>query len=109
LDWRERERILLDEAAAVSADACRTLETTNLPAMIVDQIQMQIDALRAATLHLTDHAHDVVFVGPVGSGKSTLLSVLAGLTLAEDEISEAGGSRLERRSVLASSAGRTSV
>lgn len=108
-DWRERERILLDEAAAVSADACRTLETTNLPAMIVDQIQMQIDALRAATLHLTDHAHDVVFVGPVGSGKSTLLSVLAGLTLAEDEISEAGGSRLERRSVLASSAGRTSV
>lgn len=108
--WLDRERTLLEEAGAVSAQARRSLQTTaSLPALIVDQIQTQMDALDAAALQLHDLAHDMVFVGPVGSGKSTLLSMLAGLTLADGDVPEGGGSALERRSVLASSAGRTSV
>jgi energy-coupling factor transporter ATP-binding protein EcfA2 len=101
---------LLELAATSVAHAVAALaKPGSIPPFIADQVRRQMALLQEAARKLDDVEHDIVFVGPVGCGKSTVLSALAGLVLSDADLAAGGGSRLERRSMLASSAGRTSV
>lgn len=101
---------LLELAATSVAHAVAALaEPGAIPPFIADQVRRQMVLLQEAARKLDDVEHDIVFVGPVGCGKSTVLSALSGLVMADADLTAGGGSRLERRSMLASSAGRTSV
>jgi energy-coupling factor transporter ATP-binding protein EcfA2 len=101
---------LLELAATSVAHAVAALaKPGSIPPFIADQVRRQMALLQEAARKLNDVEHDIVFVGPVGCGKSTVLSALAGLVMSDADLPAGGGSRLERRSMLASSAGRTSV
>lgn len=101
---------LLELAAASRAHAVAALAKPGaIPPFIAVQVRRHMALLQEAASKLDDVEHDIVFVGPVGCGKSTVLSALSGLVMADADLPAGGGSRLERRSMLASSAGRTSV
>lgn len=113
---RQDETAEIARAELEIRNARKLMSRKPLPPVLREQLLEQIESTRSLIEWLNNETHEVAFIGPAGIGKSTAIAAATGLLLSPAEVELPGsngkqlrGNYLDRRSILPTSSGRTTI